>query len=201
MSETSKDNAGSAPTAKQTTDPRKSEVKSLGSTRVYNKHRYRGKYPLPHNEQYPFSKTRLQPVLSEALAAAGEIEVIKKDLNRQLYGMCFSNQERTVIILNTKCKSAKQNFTFAHELAHASQSIFCGRGYNWDDIDTLDFDSKSYKAKERLCNKIAAEILMPADLVLLEVFQAGRVNSYALASRFNVSLTSMRARLRNLGLL
>jgi len=147
-------------------------------------------------------QARLQPTALETLAAAGGANVVFCNFHPSICGLLMHIQKWCCIGLNASIQFSRLRFTFAHELAHLSQFIvFPNRTH----LTVEEFLSRKGKhsrdATEKLCDKIAAEVLMPADLILLEVFQAGRVNSYTLARRFRVSLTAMRVRLRGLGLL
>lgn len=111
--------------------------------------------------------------------------------------------ESILILLSVHQTRKKRAFTFAHELAHAARSVAkTGLHPEWDhSADSAGYLSgQSDKAEESLCDRVAREILMPADLVLLELFHLGRVSVPTMARKFNVTLKTMSARLADMGL-
>ena len=141
---------------------------------------------------------RSEPVALEVLAEAAGVQPMAKPLLDELSGFYMKSPESIYIVVNSKHSSSRRRFTVAHELAHAAHRIADNRPELCTNAFTFCQRNKSV---EDICDKVAAEILMPADPVLLEVMQAGKTDSYALARQFDVSLTAMRARLRGLGLL
>ena len=107
-----------------------------------------------------------------------------------------------LISANSNHSKQRRRFTIAHELAHVAHHTAAARkDLSFVTAAELLRSIDADVPKERLCNRIAAEILMPADLLLRSVFSAGKVDSYALAREYDVSLTAVRVRLRGLGLL
>lgn len=106
------------------------------------------------------------------------------------------------IFVNAGDRRTRRRFSAAHELAHAAHFAVGARPElcrNGAEMTPGELESDP---REKLCDRIAAEVLMPADLVLRSIFAAGgAVRPYSLAKQFDVSLTAMRARLSGLGLL
>ncbi len=116
---------------------------------------------------------------------------------------------RGVIGYNSTHSSLRQRFTMAHEVGHyvlhvkGKQShLFIDKSvYRRDDESSTGNDHQEVEA-----NKFAAALLMPAELVRLEVQKSGldlddEDAIAALARRFNVSAAAMSFRLGNIGLL
>lgn len=152
---------------------------------------------------------RAQPVSPAQLAAEARIPVLSMqeadtshnctaDTLAVLDGLFVTDRKRwSCILLNSTRPKKRLRFTLAHEIAHVLRSM-CGRSHGQSLLSRDDED----RPEERLCNRIAAEILMPADLLSLSIIKArGKVNPYKLAREFGVSLTAMRVRLHALGLL
>ena len=89
--------------------------------------------------------------------------------------------------------SVRQRFTVAHELGHFAL------GHEDAPRDAGNFQS-SGDPRERLANRFAAELIMPASLIT-HYYQSGLVSSVeVLASIFGVSKDAIGYRLINLGL-
>ncbi|WP_195763537.1 ImmA/IrrE family metallo-endopeptidase [Duganella guangzhouensis] len=88
----------------------------------------------------------------------------------------------------------RQRFTVAHELGHYAL------GHKDAPRDSGNFQS-SGDFRERQANRFAAELLMPASLVIKYYQNDYAASVGALASMFGVSRDAMGYRLKNLGLL
>jgi len=117
-------------------------------------------------------------------------------------GMIVRDEQRGggsgfAIYVNAKHSEVRRRFTIAHEVAHfVLHRKLIGDGITEDALYRSGFSD----AVEREANGLAAEILMPKDLVR-EWFDFGYRNATELAEKFNVSKQSMEYRLINLGLI
>ena len=100
------------------------------------------------------------------------------------------------IIINQKAPYERQRFSFAHELAHimllaSEPTLGTSARYRSSGSTT-----KNSKAEERLCDAIAAELLMPEERFTREVMNSGRSLEHLpqLASLFGTSLTATAIR-------
>lgn len=99
------------------------------------------------------------------------------------------------ITINARHSQGRQRFTLAHELAHfALHRHLMGDGV----VDDAMYRSPLGGPHERMANRHAAEILLPAPLVRQAYRQT---RSYVvLAEMFGVSADAMKIRLKELGL-
>lgn len=100
------------------------------------------------------------------------------------------------ITVNASDPAVRQRFTLAHEIAHFL--------LHRDLLDHLVADDRMYRSGlsnvfERQANKLAGELLMPANLVRL-AYSAGGSEAARLAFLFRVSDQAMQIRLRELRL-
>lgn len=101
------------------------------------------------------------------------------------------------IYVNAVHSEVRRRFTIAHEIAHfALHRDLIGDGITEDALYRSGFSD----AVEREANGLAAEILMPKQLVR-ETFNSGIRSAAKLAEKFNVSLQAMEFRLVNLHLM
>jgi Zn-dependent peptidase ImmA (M78 family) len=125
------------------------------------------------------------------------IEIEKMNIDLQAAGLYVEvDAETPVVSLNQYIPESSLRFTLAHEIAHhllaravGAQRAGSGRGSKWT---------------ERLCDKFAAELLMPEFAVREQADQLGHPRYHdktiTLAARFDVSEQAMRIRLKELGL-
>lgn len=90
----------------------------------------------------------------------------------------------------------RQRFTIAHELGH----YFLGHGNAFRDPKE-NFSMSHYDYREVSANKFAAEILMPEAAVNVLIKQRKIRDVAELARLFDVSISAMEYRLKNLGFL
>jgi Zn-dependent peptidase ImmA (M78 family) len=114
----------------------------------------------------PFSVIREHqksyPVDVEALAKDFNIPIVYKDWPDDWSGAIGKDDNGFFIIVNKNHPEVRQRFTIAHEIAH--YVLHCdqiGDGIK----DDWKYRSRVSDADERAANKLAAEILMPADLL------------------------------------
>ncbi|MEC5168553.1 Zn-dependent peptidase ImmA (M78 family) [Glaciihabitans sp. GrIS 2.15] len=101
-----------------------------------------------------------------------------------------------VIYVNEAHSPSRNRFTCAHELGHfvdATNRSLPPRAFDRDERASRGTDSDEIYA-----NRFAAALLMPK--IAIQRLVADGLNAEELARRFNVSLSAMELRLRNLGL-
>lgn len=123
------------------------------------------------------SLANLSPNISGLIEPAGDDESFHIRVNR------YETEER-------------QRFTVAHEISHfLLHRDFIRNGI----IDNVMYRSSLSSAKETEANRLAADIIMPNDLVLRELAAMGGkrddVAAEALARKFKVSRPAMKVRL------
>ncbi len=115
------------------------------------------------------------------------IYVFKESLKqREISGFCLWHDEFPVIYINNSTSPSRQIFTLFHELAHL---LFHVSGVTKEDDGYVARLPKDYRDIEVVCNKFAAEFLVPDD-VFDELIQNMRIDSLAvqeLAGSFKVS--------------
>lgn len=100
------------------------------------------------------------------------------------------------IHVNIEDSPPRQRFTIAHEIAHyILHRDLIGDGITDDPL----YRSSLGQWYERQANKMAADILMPHQLVR-SVYRGGVRGLAPLARAFDVSMDAMRIRLQELGL-
>ena len=137
------------------------------------------------------------PVDVENLATDLGIYVIRKDWPDNISGAIGKDDRGYFIIINSNHPEVRQRFTLAHEIAHY---VLHRDQIGKDGIkDTWMYRSKISDPDERAANKLAAEILMPADLLgraaVENGLQLNERNLDALAKTPDVSTTALAIRL------
>ncbi len=134
------------------------------------------------------------PVELERIVDATGIQVLEGNFPDDSIEGVLNRQEETVYV-KAGSISQRKRFTAAHEFGHY---------YLHDDVNTEVFyrmDSMHLSADnnlEREANWFASSLLMPAEQVRQYWFLLRDVA--AMADKFQVSITAMRWRLKNLGL-
>ncbi len=105
---------------------------------------------------------RNYPVDVEALAESFGIPVIKKDWPNDMSGAIGRDDKGYFIIVNKKHPEVRQRFTIAHEIAHY---ILHGNQIGEGIKDDWAYRSKMSETDERAANTLAAEILVPVDML------------------------------------
>ena len=103
------------------------------------------------------------------------------------------------VVIDERAPEARQRYSLAHEMAHimllesdpASEYLTKAPRFR-----TADADDRMWRAEERLCDEIAAELVMPEKLFSAEVANLGHSLRHlpSLANRFRTSLTATAIR-------
>lgn len=94
----------------------------------------------------------------KAVQSAG-IFVFKRPFDDEdVSGFCIQDDDFPVVIVNSAMPPTRQTFTLFHELAHLLVGV---NGVTKEDTSYVDRLPESAKKVEVLCNKVAAELLMP----------------------------------------
>lgn len=111
-------------------------------------------------------------------------------------GFCIADPIAPLIFLNGRDAKAAQMFTLMHELAH----LWVGRS----GISNLDQTRPSGDRVERFCNAVAAELLVPEDVLRERAAMEGPVSDAMIARltrAFRVSSLVILRRLNDIGAL
>jgi Zn-dependent peptidase ImmA (M78 family) len=151
-------------------------------------------------------KVRRLPVPVFELAKLAGAIVRIGPLPAELSGFLYRQRNSAILGVNSLHSATRQRFTVAHEVGHLllhREESFVDRRY-----PIFLRDEKSSKAKDKVeiqANRFAAELLMPACLLLLmigktppDIDDAEQIAR--LARRFDVSPQAMVFRLINLGI-
>ncbi|TLY30823.1 MAG: ImmA/IrrE family metallo-endopeptidase [Nitrospirae bacterium] len=155
-------------------------------------------------------KVRKPPIPIESIARNLDIKLQFEPFEGKddISGMLFRNDDHTIIGVNSAHASTRQRFTIAHEIGH----LLLHRGKLFVDTSVKFRDAKSSLATDRgeiEANAFAAELLMPSDMIHLEVQKKlGKNPTHSMQSlieemseSFGVSQQAMEYRLANLGIL
>jgi Zn-dependent peptidase ImmA (M78 family) len=152
-------------------------------------------------------KITTPPIPVHELAALLGAQIVEERLDKDMSGLLFRQPGRIVIGLNETHPPVRQRFTIAHELGHLvlhpGTNVFLDRRVNFrDQTSSLAVDRDEIQA-----NSFAAELLMPAEMVLAECQRASNLGTLMtsgfvadLATIFDVSSEAMGHRLTNLGI-
>jgi predicted transcriptional regulator len=143
------------------------------------------------------------PVDVYAIARDLGIEVRRRLMSADTSGLIERSPERGgpsgfAIAVNALHSPKRQRFTVAHEIAHfiLHRDLIGPRG---EVVDDAMYRSSLSDTLERQANRLAAEILMPAQLIR-ELYQDGNHSPEALARDFDVSQQAMEIRMAELNL-
>ena len=142
--------------------------------------------------------TRTAPVNVVALAEELGVNVWEsEDLPPNKSGKIFKDPKNGgfsgfSIAVNARESFFRKRFTVAHELAHFLQHR--ARLEKGALIDDTMYRSGLSSAEEAEANKLAAEILMPRDLIK-ELVRSGLKDPVSLAERLQVSVPAIKIRL------
>lgn len=136
------------------------------------------------------------PINVVRIASAFGLKVFNDDLAQGVSGKIFRDAEfggpsGFSIVINSKEPALRQRFTIAHEIAHyLLHRDKIGDGI----IDDALYRSGLSSSDESKANGLAADILMPFDLIESEV-RKGKKTIEELADLFRVSQAAMSVRL------
>lgn len=138
------------------------------------------------------------PVPVGRVAAKCGVRVLDWDFGPEVSGLLLDLDSGPVVGFNSHQSKGRQRFTIAHELGHYLLSHH--ENFHIDLASaTAHGESANYSWRdERAANDFAAELLMPANLVIGAARKEPSVQ--ALARTFDVSREAMGFRLINLGL-
>jgi hypothetical protein len=141
------------------------------------------------------------PVDVDQLATTlGLIVIRQRDLGSDIAGMIIRDRRRLspsgfTIHVNAADNARRQRFTVAHEIGHyVLHRDLIGDGVTDDAL----YRSSLGAWYERQANRMAADVLMPAELVK-QYYRRTRALA-PLADAFDVSVDAMRIRVQELGL-
>jgi Zn-dependent peptidase ImmA (M78 family) len=147
------------------------------------------------------------PVPVEEIARQLGATVVYEPMDRGVSGMLIRDGSSVVIGVNAGHSPARQRFSIAHEIGHLV--LHRGRPMVLDHVRLNLRDEKSSTAtdtEEIQANAFAAELIMPADVVLETMRGLGRERAGSeativsdLAHHLDVSDQAMEYRLVNLG--
>ena len=167
------------------------------------------------------------PIPVEAIARQHGLEVRYQPLESNLSGFLYPFDGHAVIGVNTAHPKVRQRFTIAHEFAHFmlrhDDTLHVDRGFplNRGSAHSAPSDptpegpgvlrrdelsSKGTDVREREANLLAAELLMPRQMLSEDWRRMGTVDItdeeaiMGLARRYSVSTQALVLRLSNLGL-
>jgi Zn-dependent peptidase ImmA (M78 family) len=152
--------------------------------------------------------TKTIPVPVEVIAKKLGATITYEALDRDIAGILFRDDRRTVIGVNSAHAVVRQRFTIAHELGHLQ--LHKGHSVHVDRVRVNFRDINSSTAQDReeiAANAFAAALLMPAELVIetvassLQKVPGITIDELtdSLSDRFRVSRQAMEFRLKNLG--
>jgi len=136
------------------------------------------------------------PFLSEEYARLLGIKKIEKVDLGEVSAILIKLRDGDVIRVNQNHNSARQNFSCAHEIGHALLSELNMEPYI-DDVEFRTFNPQAHaiaraKAKERLCDAAATELLMP-EIVFKKYLLGLGVSISSIESLANVFRVSILA--------
>jgi predicted transcriptional regulator len=118
------------------------------------------------------------------------------EISGQITRVRRAGGDRYHIDVNRRDSGVRRRFTLAHEIAH----FLLHREYLDDELtDDRMYRSRLGDRMERQANRLAAQLLMPANLVRV-AWSAGARDVAGLAGTFDVSAQAMEIRLGELGL-
>lgn len=154
-----------------------------------------------HERQVIDRYLRDVPVKLSGLANSLGVQVLASTLPAGISGELRPAPGGFVIKVNRHDSSHRQRFTVAHELSHfVLHRDQIGSGISEDVL----YRSQLSDAREAEANRLAAQMLMPAEHVRrmsVEIPEAGEEKVKKLADIFKVSDAAMKIRLEVLGLL
>lgn len=130
----------------------------------------------------------------EAIIKHNNILIKREDLPSSTSGYLTKKDNQWIIGVNQNHHIHRQRYTLAHEFAH-----FClHKNENNHFEDEIFYRDENQTSIEYAANAFAANLLMPEDLVKIEI-EKGIVTLKALASTFEVSILAIKNRILSLG--
>ena len=152
---------------------------------------------------YPTWEEALRQFIAQADAAGVMVMcsgVVLNNNHRKLdpeefRGFALADPLAPLVFINGADSKAAQMFTLAHELAH----LWLGQTA----LSNADAAVEDGEAVERWCNKVAAELLVPADVMRAEIHRGEGIGEakQRLARRFKVSTLVVLRRMFDVGAL
>lgn|SRR2546422_8081285 len=152
------------------------------------------------------------PVDVEDVARRLGLRVLYEDLGEDVSGVLITSKDGANVIVQSSDPKNRQRFTIAHEIAHfhlghqfpEGKHVHVDKGNFYRSRNSLS--SAGLDSKEIEANQFAASLLMPANMVRVQVrsLRARPLLDHhvaQLAKRFGVSEHAMTIRLTRLGLL
>lgn len=133
------------------------------------------------------------------------IELQSDDLGDEVAGFIVMTDDNSIITVNRTNPPVRRRFTTAHEIGHfilhaKDQPIFIDKTPRMMYRNSASSTGEDFKEKE--ANAFAAALLMPKELIELELqnapYDISKAISY-MAERFRVSENAMSFRLSNIG--
>jgi Zn-dependent peptidase ImmA (M78 family) len=147
------------------------------------------------------------PVVVEAIARKYNLHIRYQPLQSDLSGFLYHDEQQAVIGINSSHPKVRQRFTIAHELGHfilhQNDPLHVDRAVQAKFRSTLS--KQGIDVDEIEANLFAAELLMPRDLLALDLSHVKAVDILdedtfiQLAHSYQVSVQALLLRLVNLG--
>lgn len=138
------------------------------------------------------------PIDLDAVLLAANVRWVAEPMPAALAGLVVQAGNTPVIAVRREDNWRRQRFTTAHELGHILLSHHDTFHVDLNGADGVpaDYDWR----QERAANEFAAALLMPAQLLQIDLGAAEWPSTRQLAVRYRVSLQAMSIRLNGLGL-
>lgn len=151
--------------------------------------------------------TPMAPIPVDEIAnnLGAEIRYSPFDGENELAGMLMRGDGEIIIGVNSLHHRNRQRFTIAHEcghlLFHPGQEVHIDHAFRINKRDTLS--SKASDPDEIEANRFAAELLMPHDMIMNDLFELDidvedEAKLKELADKYEVSLQALTHRITNL---
>lgn len=144
------------------------------------------------------SSKELLKVLRFAIEEAGVFAFKDSFVDRFVSGFCIVDDEYPVIMINNSNAFSRQLFTLLHELGHILYGVNGVTDVDESYIEEMSSDERSLEVK---CNKFAAEFLVPASNLKLDIKSLRHIadeDIALLAEKYSVSREVVLRRLLDL---
>ena len=121
-----------------------------------------------------------------SVESAGVYALKRSFKQKDVFGFCLYDDAFPIIIINNSTAHSRQVFTLFHELAHLLYSV---SGITLRDMRFIDHLSGRSHEVEVLCNRFAAEFLVPSSSFPWTDFRRPNLDNFvrSQATRYNVS--------------